>query len=111
MRFWIRTTQILVPPQDELIGGKFSRVLGQHSMLATDYVLEGATQALEKVRDGELRLDRTIEVSVTNTAERVRISVQLLDARSGTSVWTESYDRDLSTSDLSHSLYFLFSVL
>ncbi len=26
--------------------------------------------ALEKVRDGQLRLDRTIEVSVTNTAEK-----------------------------------------
>jgi len=33
-----------------------------HSMLATDYLLEGAVSALEKVRTGELRLDRTIEV-------------------------------------------------
>ena len=42
----------------------------RNSMLATDYVLEGAVSALEKVRDGSLRLDRTIEVSVTNTAEK-----------------------------------------
>src|SRR5437762_5910163 len=42
-------------------------------MLATDCVLEGAVEALEKVRDGQLRLDRTIEVSVTNTTEKKRI--------------------------------------
>jgi RNA polymerase primary sigma factor len=45
----------------------------RHSMLATDFVLQGAVEALEKVRDGELRLDRTIEVSVTNTTEKKRI--------------------------------------
>ena len=38
----------------------------RHCMLATDYVLQGAVELLEKVRDGQLRLDRTIEVSVTN---------------------------------------------
>ncbi len=42
-------------------------------MLASDYVLQGAVTLLEKVRDGELRLDRTIEVSVTNAAEKKRI--------------------------------------
>ena len=45
----------------------------RHSMLATDFVLQGAVDALEKVRDGKLRLDRTIEVSVTNTTEKKRI--------------------------------------
>jgi RNA polymerase primary sigma factor len=45
----------------------------RHSMLATDYVLQGAVELLEKVRNGELRLDRTIEVSVTNTTEKKRI--------------------------------------
>ena len=50
-----------------------ARTLYRHSMLATDYVLEGAVDALEKVRDGELRLDRTIEVSVTNTTEKKAI--------------------------------------
>ena len=49
----------------------------RHSMLATDYVLEGAVAALEKVRDGELRLDRTIEVSVTNTTEKRNIMRRL----------------------------------
>ena len=42
-------------------------------MLASDFVLQGAVLLLEKVRDGSLRLDRTIEVSVTNTAEKKRV--------------------------------------
>jgi RNA polymerase primary sigma factor len=50
-----------------------TRLRYRHSMLATDYVLQGAVELLEKVRDGQLRLDRTIEVSVTNTSEKKRI--------------------------------------
>ena len=42
-------------------------------MLATDYVLEGAVELLTKVQQGKLRLDRTIEVSVTNTTEKKRL--------------------------------------
>jgi RNA polymerase primary sigma factor len=42
-------------------------------MLSTDYILQAAVAALEKVRDGELRLDRTVEVSVTDTAQKQRI--------------------------------------
>lgn len=45
----------------------------RNSMLATDYMLQGTVTALEKIRDGELRLDRTIEVSVTDTTEKKRI--------------------------------------
>ena len=50
-----------------------TRTRYRHSMLATDYVLQGAAEALEKVQKGQLRLDRTIEVSVTNTTEKKRI--------------------------------------
>ncbi len=42
----------------------------RHWMLATDFMLQGATKLLEQVRDGKLRLDRTIEVSVTNASEK-----------------------------------------
>ena len=42
-------------------------------MLACDFLLQGAVTLLEKVRDGALRLDRTIEVSVTNTTEKKNI--------------------------------------
>ncbi|REJ67919.1 MAG: RNA polymerase subunit sigma-70 [Planctomycetota bacterium] len=43
------------------------------SMLASDFMLHGAIRLLEKVRDGELRIDRTIEVSVTNIAGKKSI--------------------------------------
>lgn len=42
-------------------------------MLATDFMLQGAVKLLEQVRDGKLRLDRTIEVSVTNATEKAAI--------------------------------------
>jgi RNA polymerase primary sigma factor len=50
-----------------------TRTRFRHHMLATDFLLQAAATALEKVRDGELRLDRTIEVSVTNTTEKKKI--------------------------------------
>ena len=55
-----------------------TKFLYRNSMLATDYMLNGAVDSLEKVRDGELRLDRTIEVSVTNTSEKKRIMKKLV---------------------------------
>ncbi len=47
------------------------------SLLASDFVLQGAVNLLQKVKDGELRLDRTIEVSVTDTSEKKRIMSRL----------------------------------
>ena len=43
-------------------------------MLATDYMLQAAIGLLESIRDGKLRLDRTIEVSVINLREKRRLS-------------------------------------
>jgi RNA polymerase primary sigma factor len=42
-------------------------------MLANDFVLRGAVSMLHKVRDGKLRLDRTVEVSVTDAVVKKRI--------------------------------------
>jgi RNA polymerase primary sigma factor len=50
-----------------------SRTRYRDAMLASDYVLRGAVSLLQKVRDGQLRLDRTIEVSVTDAAEKKQI--------------------------------------
>ncbi len=50
-----------------------SRTRFRHNMLATDYVLQAAMGLLEKVRDGSLRLDRTVEVSVTNVKAKKHI--------------------------------------
>ena len=45
-----------------------TRTRFRHSLLRNDFVLRGAVDLLEKVHRKELRLDRTIEISVTNTA-------------------------------------------
>ncbi|MAI71550.1 MAG: RNA polymerase subunit sigma-70 [Rhodopirellula sp.] len=50
----------------------------RHSMLATDFLLQGAMKLLEQVRDKQLRLDRTIEVSVTNAAEKKAIMLRIV---------------------------------
>ena len=44
----------------------------RYLLLANDFMLQGAVELLEKVQKGELRLDRTIEISVTNTSEKKR---------------------------------------
>jgi RNA polymerase primary sigma factor len=54
-----------------------ARISYRTCMMATDYMLQGAVAALEKVQKGELRLDRTIEVSVTNTTEKKNILKRL----------------------------------
>ncbi len=56
---------------------EFTRRRFRHNMLASDYLLQGAAALLERVRDGQLRLDRTIEVSVTNTAMKKKILLRL----------------------------------
>ncbi len=50
----------------------------RHWMLATDFMLQGALKLLEQVRDKKLRLDRTIEVSVTNAVEKKAIMKRIV---------------------------------
>ena len=50
----------------------------RNKMLATDFMLRGAYQALKLVLRKKLRLDRTIEVSVTNKPEKERIMLRLV---------------------------------
>ncbi len=47
-----------------------TRTRYRDSMLASDYMLQEAVNLLRKVRDGSLRLDRTVDVSVTDAAEK-----------------------------------------
>jgi RNA polymerase primary sigma factor len=50
----------------------------RNKMLATDFMLKGAYDSLLKVSLKQLRLDRTIEVSVTNKAEKERIMKRIV---------------------------------
>ena len=71
----------LLNRQEELVAARRiekGRLQFRHSTLATDYVLQASIELLEMVRDRKLRLDRTIEVSVTNIRQKKRI-IQLLE--------------------------------
>jgi len=50
----------------------------RHSLIANDMVLRHSYDLLCKVRDGQLRLDRTVEVSVTNTKEKKMIMQRIV---------------------------------
>ncbi len=63
-----RETEVSSAKEIERWRRKFRRTL-----LANDFVLSGAVQLLQRVHAGTLRLDRTIEVSVTNTGEKKRL--------------------------------------
>ena len=66
----------LLTRKEEIVAAKRiekSRTHFRNAMLATDYALHTAVSLLEKVHDGRLRLDRTIEVSVTNIREKRHI--------------------------------------
>jgi RNA polymerase primary sigma factor len=67
-----RETEVASARKIEHWRRKFRRTL-----LANDFVLAGAVQLLQRLRAGTLRLDRTIEVSVTNTAEKKRLLKRL----------------------------------
>ncbi|MDA0254294.1 MAG: sigma-70 family RNA polymerase sigma factor [Planctomycetota bacterium] len=67
-----RETEVSSAREIEKWRRKFRRTL-----LANDYVLAGAVQLLQRVQAGTLRLDRTIEVSVTNTSEKKRLLKRL----------------------------------
>ncbi|MEM9186988.1 MAG: sigma-70 family RNA polymerase sigma factor [Planctomycetota bacterium] len=54
-----------------------TRTKFRRTMLCNDYMLHAALELLEKVHKGELRLDRTIEISVTNTSEKKRVLKRL----------------------------------
>lgn len=67
-----RTSEVDAAKQIESTRQHFRR-----TMLCNDYVLQAAAGLLQKVADGELRLDRTIEISVTNTAEKKRVLLRI----------------------------------
>jgi RNA polymerase primary sigma factor len=63
-----RDNEVAAAIQIEATRRRFRR-----TMLCSDFMLHAAVDLLQKVADGTLRLDRTIEISVTNTTEKKRI--------------------------------------
>jgi eukaryotic-like serine/threonine-protein kinase len=56
---------------------------------------KGAQKSLAEIAR-ELRVDAVVEGSVTRSRDRLRVTVQLVDASSDTSLWANSYEGDLS---------------
>src|SRR5205823_4093517 len=54
-----------------------------------------ATRNLPEIAQA-LKVAHVLEGSVQRSANRVRVSAQLIDARNDTHVWAEKYDRDLA---------------
>ena len=52
---------------------EYTRTKFRRTLLGNDFLLHGTAELLQKVADGKLRLDRTIEISVTNTSEKRRV--------------------------------------
>ena len=67
-----RATEVSSAQQIEFWRRRF-----RHTMLANDFILAGAVSLLERVKAGTIRLDRTIEVAVTNTKEKARFLQRL----------------------------------
>jgi TolB-like protein/DNA-binding winged helix-turn-helix (wHTH) protein/Tfp pilus assembly protein PilF len=55
---------------------------------------KGSTLAAREIGE-ELNADYLVQGSVRRSTDHVRITVQLIQARDQTDLWTESYDRDL----------------
>jgi adenylate cyclase len=65
-------------------------VISRHSSFA----YKGVSKRAEEI-GAELGIRYLLEGSVQRAAERVRITVQLIDAASGAHLWAERYDREL----------------
>jgi adenylate cyclase len=65
-------------------------VISRHS----SFVYKGVSKRAEQI-GAELGIRYLLEGSVQRAAERVRITVQLIDAASGAHLWAERYDREL----------------
>lgn len=55
-----------------------TRDIYRRTLMATDFMLQSSCKLLEQVRDGKLRLDRTIEVSVTNAVAKKSIMKRIV---------------------------------
>src|SRR5262249_24485145 len=63
--------------------------------LASSFQFRGAQKEATRVRQA-MGVTHVVDGSVRREGDRVRIVAELVDARDGTVVWTQSYDRDIS---------------
>ena len=91
------------PAQDYFADGMTDALIGELAKLGALEVIsrtsvmqyKGAHRPLREIA-GELGVDGIIEGSVLRDGDQVRITAQLIDARSDHHLWAESYDRELA---------------
>jgi adenylate cyclase len=89
------------PAQDYFSDGITDQIISTLSMLRGLFVIsrssmftyKGKPVKVQKVAE-DLGVKYILEGSVQRTADRVRITAQLIDATSGHHVWSEGYDRE-----------------
>jgi len=92
------------PAQDYFADGMTEALIGELAKLGALDVIsrtsvmqyKGAHRPLREIAN-ELGVDGIIEGSVLRDGEQVRITAQLIDARSDHHLWSESYQRELRT--------------
>ena len=80
---------------DSLIG-ELSKIEALHVISRTSAMRYGDSQQSIPEIAGELGVDAVVEGSVFRDGDTVRISVQLIEATSDRSIWSASFDRQLS---------------
>ena len=89
------------PAQDYFSDGLTDQIISTLSMLRGLFVIsrssvftyKGKPVKVQKVAE-DLGVKYVLEGSVQRTADRIRITAQLIDATSGHHVWSEGYDRE-----------------
>jgi eukaryotic-like serine/threonine-protein kinase len=88
--------QYLSDAMTEEVIGQLARVGGLKVISRTSAeVLKGAHLTLRQIAD-TLGVRHILEGSVQHAGSRIRVAVDLIDARSDAHVWASSYDRDLT---------------
>ena len=60
---------------------------------------KGQASDVRKV-GSDLNASHIVEGSIRRSSDRIRVTVQLIDASDGNHLWSETYDRDLSAADV-----------
>jgi len=90
------------PEQEYFADGLTEALINNLAQIAALQVISRTTAMRYKKTDKtlpqiarELKVDAIIEGTVLRSGERVRISVQLINAQTDTHLWAQNYDRDL----------------
>ncbi|MHC4932604.1 MAG: adenylate/guanylate cyclase domain-containing protein, partial [Planctomycetota bacterium] len=93
------------PEQEYFVAGMHEALISSLARIGTGLRVISRTSAVQIGREGrtvpeigaQLGVDGVIEGSAMREGDRVRVTVQLIDARSDHHLWARSYDREFSS--------------